>query len=176
MGELGDEDSGSKPSNFAAQIASTNVIIDSGLSYALIPSRDVQAISALIKNQSGIDCKVDQEEIKSKGSNLAFWRCDECSQDNFQKVQSLVFQVGGKELAMPKESFFKIDDEAGPSGQCKLTLTASDMDTTGQTTVSGAFFGEGGSQNWLLGAQFMQNYYTIFDYDKKRVGLVPAKD
>lgn len=144
------------------------------MSYALIPSKDVQAISALIKNQSSIDCQPDQEEIKSKGSNLAFWHCQECTQENFNKVQSLVFQVGGKELQMPKESFFKRDDD--PMNVCKLTLTASDMDTSGQTTVSGSFFGEGGSQNWLLGAQFMQNYYTIFDYDKKKVGLVPSKD
>lgn len=128
----------------------------------------------MIKNQSGIDCKVDQDELKSKGSNLAFWRCEDCSPDNINKVQSLVFQVGGKELQMPKESFFKFDDEIAHT--CKLTLTASDMDTSGQTAASGSFFGEGGSQNWLLGAQFMQNYYTIFDYDKKRVGLVPSKD
>lgn len=106
---------------------------------------------------------------------MAFWHCSECKDDNINKVQSLVFQVGGKELAMPKESFFKFDDIDG-TGVCKLTLTASDMDTSGQTSVNSAFFGEGGSQNWLLGAQFMQNYYTIFDNEKKRVGLVPSKE
>lgn len=50
------------------------------------------------------------------------------------------------------------------------------MDTSGQTSMSGSFFGDGGSQNWLLGAQFMQNYYSIFDYEKKKIGLVPSKE
>lgn len=44
LGQLGDDD-GAKPSAFTTQISSTNVIIDSGLSYALIPSKDVQSIS-----------------------------------------------------------------------------------------------------------------------------------
>jgi len=91
--------------------------------------------------------------------------------------------VGGKELQMPKESFLlfatgKSDEDAGNlSGNvCKLTLTASDMDTSGATSAAGSFFGEGGSQNWLLGAQFLQNYYSIFDYDNKKVGLIRSKE
>lgn len=105
---------------------------------------------------------------------MAFWHCAECSSDNYAKVQNLIFQVGGKDLAIPRESFLKMGNE--PSNSCKLTLTASDMDTSGQTSMSGSFFGDGGSQNWLLGAQFMQNYYSIFDYEKKKIGLVPSKE
>ena len=73
---------------------------------------------------------------------------------------------------MPVSSFLKSNPDEDSS--CKLTLTASDMDTSG-STQSSDFFGDGGSQNWLLGDQFLSHYYSIYDYEKKRVGLVEAK-
>lgn len=29
---------------------------------------------------------------------------------------------------------------------------------------------------WVLGLQFLQNFYTIFDMDKKKVGILEAKE
>lgn len=49
------------------------------------------------------------------------------------------------------------------------------MDTSGSQAASGEFFGDSGSQNWLLGDQFLQQFYTIYDYKNKKVGLVEAK-
>ena len=68
------------------------------------------------------------------------------------------FKLGGQEFVMPKQSFLHIreknkfsDDEPDV---CSLVLAQSDMDTSG--SASGAsYFGEGGSQNWLLGDQFL---------------------
>lgn len=40
-------------------MSSTNVIIDSGLSYALVPSRDIKAISSLLL-KSNINCQPDE--------------------------------------------------------------------------------------------------------------------
>ena len=37
----------------------------------------------------------------------------------------------------------------------------------------GARYGE---NYWVMGDQFMQAYYTIFDHDKWRVGLVESKN
>ena len=31
-----------------------------------------------------------------------------------------------------------------------------------------------GEEYWILGAQFLQNYYSIYDFDKKKMGLVES--
>lgn len=81
--------------------------------------------------------------------------------------------IGGNWIQMPKEAFIHVSDEM--QSTCKLILTSSDMDTSGSQAASGDFFGDGGSQNWLLGDQFLQYFYTIFDYKNKKVGLVESK-
>ena len=35
--------------------------------------------------------------------------------------------------------------------------------------------GKEGEEYWVLGAQFLQNYYTIYDFGKKQIGLVESK-
>ena len=42
-----------------ANITSSNVILDSGLSYALIPSKDIQALNNLLNTKYGISCTRD---------------------------------------------------------------------------------------------------------------------
>ena len=35
--------------------------------------------------------------------------------------------------------------------------------------------GKKGDEYWVLGAQFLQHYYTIYDYGEKKIGLVESK-
>ena len=63
---------------------------------------------------------------------------------------------------MPRETFIK---DVG-NGKCKLLLNPNDMQI-------GANYGE---NYWVMGAQFMQAQYTIYDYDKWRVGLVESSN
>lgn len=136
--------------NLKAKISSTNAILDSGLSYALVPSRDVKVLSQLVKDQSKIDCKAAKGEEQS---NVAFYHCESCSEANLAKVPSLHLNLGGKDFVMPRQSFIRPDDSGLDT--CKLLLTSSDMDTSGSRSASGDFFGDSGSQNWLLGDQFL---------------------
>ena len=53
--------------NTSIPIQSTNVLLDSGLSYALIPSKDVTAIAEAIEKISGVNCKPDNYEIEQHG-------------------------------------------------------------------------------------------------------------
>ena len=34
--------------------------------------------------------------------------------------------------------------------------------------------GKDGEEYWVLGAQFLQNYYTMYDFKQKRVGIVES--
>jgi len=90
-----------------------------------------------------------------------------------KKVPGFTLTLGGSEFVMPRDSFIR--SEEGGGDHCKLLLTSSDMDTSGSRSASGDFFGDSGSTNWLLGDQFLQNYYSIYDFDKKKIGLVEAK-
>ena len=74
--------------------------------------------------------------------------------------------MGNLPVNMPADALIK---------NCKLMLSSSDMDTSGSTAASGDFYGESGSKNWLLGDSFLQNYYSVFDLEKKAIGLAPAK-
>lgn len=85
----------------------------------------------------------------------------------------MALTLSGSQFVMPRDSFLRKDDDG--IDHCKLLLTPSDMDTSGSRSASGDFFGDSGSTNWLLGDQFLQNFYSIYDFDKKRVGLVEAK-
>ena len=63
---------------------------------------------------------------------------------------------------MPREVYMK---DKG-NGSCKLMLNPSDMQI-------GAHIGE---TQWVMGDQFMQAFYTIFDHEKRRVGLIESSN
>ena len=35
--------------------------------------------------------------------------------------------------------------------------------------------GKEGEEYWVLGAQFLHHYYTVYDYKEKKIGLVESK-
>lgn len=52
------------------------------------------------------------------------------------------------------------------SGKCQLMLNPNDMQI-------GARYGE---SYWIMGDQFLQNYYTIYDVEKGQVGLIQSNN
>mmetsp|Transcript_20115 Transcript_20115/g.30880 ORF Transcript_20115/g.30880 Transcript_20115/m.30880 type:complete len:87 (+) Transcript_20115:60-320(+) len=65
--------------NKTASLVSRNVLLDSGLSYSLVPKKDVDAVAGLLLQNYGISCKRDEGEVKERGSSLAFYTCWKCS-------------------------------------------------------------------------------------------------
>ena len=98
--------------------------------------------------------------MEEKGA-LNFPECTGCDTN---KLPGLTINLNNKEFSLPGESLLNDD--------CKLMLAPSDMDTSASTTAAGSFFGDSGSKNWLLGASFLKNYYSIYDLKESKVGLI----
>lgn len=84
-----------------------------------------------------------------------------CTKKDFDKFDKLQLNIGGKEFSMPVESWASFDgNEEKP---CKLLMHPYDISMTA-------------TYKWVVGVQFMQQLYSIFDIQNKKVGLVLAKD
>ena len=68
----------------------------------------------------------------------------------------------GKDLSIPRELYIRDKGE----GKCRLLLNPNDMQV-------GANYGD---NYWIMGDQFMQKYYTIYDHAGWRMGLVESKN
>lgn len=77
-------------------------------------------------------------------------------------VQGYSDDAKGRELKLPRDVYAK---ETG-KGKCKLLLNPNDMQI-------GARYGE---NYWVMGDQFMQAVYTIYDPAQWRVGLIESSN
>jgi hypothetical protein len=68
----------------------------------------------------------------------------------------------GKTLSIPRELYMRDKGD----GKCRLLLNPNDMQV-------GANYGD---NYWIMGDQFMQKYYTIYDHANWRMGLVESKN
>jgi len=144
-------------------VDSKHLILDSGLSYALIPSEDFKALTTLLNKSYGVTCAASAEAQKDKAQVNA----SSCSCKDYSALPALKFSIfatgqdkTGKQFSLPRETYMK--DEG--AGKCQLLLNPNDMQI-------GARYGE---NYWIMGDQFMQAYYTIYDHEKWRVGLIES--
>ena len=145
------------------EIKGKYAIIDTGVSYALIPSRDFETITEGLKTY-GVSCK------PPSGEGQAMVAVSDCQCANFDALPSISIGLAAsdatrsfvKQFDLPKESYMQHD-----GNKCqKLRLTP----TTEKFGVNSA------TQYWILGDIFLQNYYSIYDYPNKRIGLIESKN
>jgi len=67
-------------------------------------------------------------------------------------------------LDLPPNEYLMLDD----SGSYRLLISPSD-----EMQLLDEDKGEVGAK-WIVGDQFLQNYYSIFDFENKRIGLIEA--
>jgi len=67
---------------------------------------------------------------------------------------------------MPKESYMMYKKQGENEG-CFLLMTPWKFMGMGDKDPSHEY--------WVLGAQFLHNYYTIYDFQKHAIGLVESK-
>ena len=68
-----------------------------------------------------------------------------------------------KEFEMPKQAYMKLDEKR--PGIALLMLTPWQFKGLGK---------EKGEEYWILGTQFLQNYYTIYHFGQKKIGLIES--
>ena len=55
------------------------------------------------------------------------------------------------------------DDSEDEKSKCKILMHPYDISMTA-------------TYKWVIGVQFLQNFYSIFDIQNKKVGLIESKD
>jgi hypothetical protein len=134
-------------------------IMDTGVSYAIIPSNDFDKVKNSLADY-GVKCS------EPKDSSLVSTQKCQCSDySSLPDIQMTLMDKDTnnmKAFSLPKESYM---EKAGGNGCNTLRLTSSTE-----------HFGRGESANyWVLGAIFLQNYYSIYDFPNNLIGLIEAK-
>lgn len=131
---------------------SEKIMLDTGLTYALVPSKDVDSVAKSLRGYS-IECTPPTFTGK-----LGLYQCT-CSSGSFNSLKPLQLFIGGQYFDMPVSSYIQRTDD---DDHCKLLLHPYDTSY-------------GSDSKWVLGAQFLQNYYSIYDYQNHRIGLVQSR-
>ena len=135
------------------------LIFDSGLSLAMVPKEDFKKI--LMSMLPEWQCFPTQP----------LWSCSYNKAAKSKPLAPLTFtlkDVNGKDrvLEMPESALIKKSDNMSNDNAAWLLLQPWDSAGLGLQTHEEA---------WVLGDLFLQNYYSVYDYDKKKIGLVESK-
>jgi len=95
-----------------------------------------------------------------------------CDAESYAKLPDLKFNfvkdesMKQKTVHMPKESYMMYKKQGDMEG-CFLLMTPWKWQGMGDKNPNAEY--------WVLGAQFLHNYYTIYDFEKHQIGLVESK-
>jgi hypothetical protein len=78
--------------------------------------------------------------------------CD-CTKEEHEAVPAITFQIEGDEYVMPRDMWYERKD-----GTCVVK-----------------FMHAPGRDEWILGVNFFQQYYSVMDYENQRIGFAPSK-
>lgn len=103
----------------------------------------------LAERNAFVDFLYAEQEIFCLNSNIPVCFCSESQYESFP---DLAFNIDGENYFIPKESYVI---KAGAICQLGI-MTHSSI------------------QMWILGLNFFQNYYVVFDQEESRVGFAPS--
>lgn len=131
---------------------SEKVMLDTGVSYSLVPQADLESIS---KSLMGYNVKCEPPSLQET------LRLYQCSCDNIESLAPLQLFIGKNFFELPVSHYIqKIPD--AEERNCKLLLHPYDTSF-------------GSDNKWVLGVQFLQQFYSIFDFENHRIGLVASR-
>lgn len=117
----------------------------------MVPQEDITNIEAALKNFN-IECTEQHS-----GNGLDLYECD-CNNEDYAKLKPFEIKSGGKSFEIPVSAFLKKKEN-------KCTLLMYPNDDTSLTV----------ERKWVVGDTFLSNFYSIFDWKQKKVGLVKPK-
>ena len=143
---------------FALNGKKRQIIFDNGLSLTMVPKEDFKKI--LLSMLPKFKCFPSQP----------LWSCSYNKENEKQKLATLEFNVKDKDgknrvLSLPESAYIKKSDNFKSDHAAWLLLQPWDSAGLGLDSKEDA---------WVLGDQFLQNYYSIYDAEKKQIGLVES--
>ena len=139
-----------------------NLILDNGMSLAMAPMSAFKNLLVSLKKNHQVTC------IPMQGAPVLPCQCNAQTYDSLPDINFGVVKNANGEKAdvkMPKEAYMKFATDGQASG-CMLMINPWNFAGLG---------GKQGEEYWVLGAQFLQHYYSIYDYKDKKIGLVESK-
>ena len=144
-------------------------ILDNGMSYAMAPQKDFVQMLKTLNDTYGVVCE----------STAPSWTCVIPDEKHYLALPELKFKMvknqegETKEFVMPRHSYLKI-----------MPNKSATNPKTGKKLIVGKLLfspwefqglgGNAGEEYWVLGAQFLHNYYTMYDFKEKKIGLVES--
>jgi hypothetical protein len=132
-------------------VKAEQLTLDTGLSYALVPPRDIDDIILKLHHATNITCKKDGY------SDLDMFVCG-CSASQYHQIAPLQLNINNKMFTLPTEAWMSFSEE-NKDQECKILMHPYDISMTA-------------TLKWVVGVQFLQNFYSIFDYANKKIGLI----
>ena len=140
---------------------SSIAILDSGTSYLLMPVEDFTSLLTMLTNDFGLEFQ------KYGGSSLY---SAPCFYSTYESLPDLQIQIDQYIYTMPRHTLFVYE-----SFNCYLLAIGRDFGVqTSWTYEDGEMKQVKSPGIWILGNNFLHNYYSIYDLENSRVGLVPS--
>ena len=128
-------------------LGSDTVILDSGTSFMMMPNSILTWFQEVLFSR-GTHCTYDY--------HVSSLLCSCITSNYIDQFPDLKFTMSGHNYFIPREEYL------GPRQftQCQILISNGDVI---------------GSNTWLLGIEFMENYYMVFDNENYRVGMGVSK-
>ena len=131
--------------DFKIQPSVKIMMADTGTSLNMLPDADYYKIVDDYLKPKFKNCHVMSSSLIG---------CD-CTAEEHKSVQDIHFHINGDDYLIPRESWFERVDS---SGTCVVK-----------------FMHGPGKEYWILGLNFFNSYYTVFDYENQQIGFAKSK-
>jgi hypothetical protein len=104
------------------EVKAEQLTLDTGLTYALVPPRDIESIADVLRESRNLTCK------KEGPLDMDLFACN-CSKAQYKELQPLRLQINEQQFSLPKEAWMEFKEE-DPEKPCKILMHPYDISMT----------------------------------------------